>query len=406
MTRRVEQPWTLDLEVFEGPFDLLVTLILNEDVDLLEVHLAEIVLAYIERLEARGELDLEAATEFLILIAALLELKSRLMLPVRGRGGPRPRARRGGRGAARTAARVPEVQGRIGVDARAVRRRAAVPLPRRAAAAGAAPRRVRGGRAGVRARRGSPTRCAALLRTPPAVDTSHMTAHHGVARAPAGGGARAARDAAARFTFEDAVGGDSDRMTQAVTLFALLELYKNGELVWRQRETFGAIEIMSPAEVMNPIARQLTALLFCSPEPVSRADLCEAIGCAEPRLDDAIEELRDAVRAAGDRHRAARGRRRADARVRPRGRRRRAPPAVEAAHAAAVAGAGGVPFDRRLPAAGVASGDRAHPRRELRLPGDDAGGARPDRGEGPHAVRRDPLPHDARCSRSSSASSR
>jgi segregation and condensation protein B len=43
---------------------------------------------------------------------------------------------------------------------------------------------------------------------------------------------------------------------------------------------------------MNPIARQLTALLFCSPEPVSRADLCEAIGCAEARLDDAIEELR------------------------------------------------------------------------------------------------------------------
>ena len=38
-------------------------------------------LAYVERLEARGELDLEAATEFLILIAALLELKSRLMLP-------------------------------------------------------------------------------------------------------------------------------------------------------------------------------------------------------------------------------------------------------------------------------------------------------------------------------------
>ena len=44
------------------------------------------------------------------------------------------------------------------------------------------------------------------------------------------------------------MGADSDRMTQAVTLFALLELYKSGELVWRQRETFGAIEIMSPAE--------------------------------------------------------------------------------------------------------------------------------------------------------------
>jgi segregation and condensation protein B len=43
---------------------------------------------------------------------------------------------------------------------------------------------------------------------------------------------------------------------------------------------------------VNPIARQVAALLFCSPEPVSRADLCEAIGCAEPRLDDAVEQLR------------------------------------------------------------------------------------------------------------------
>jgi segregation and condensation protein B len=45
---------------------------------------------------------------------------------------------------------------------------------------------------------------------------------------------------------------------------------------------------------MNPIARQVAAALFCAPDPVSRADLCEAIGCAEPRLDDAIEELREA----------------------------------------------------------------------------------------------------------------
>jgi segregation and condensation protein B len=43
---------------------------------------------------------------------------------------------------------------------------------------------------------------------------------------------------------------------------------------------------------MNPIARQVAALLFCSPDPVSRADLAEAIGVAEPRIDDAIEELR------------------------------------------------------------------------------------------------------------------
>src|SRR3712207_22842 len=71
----------LDLEVFSGPFDLLLTLVLREEVDLLEVELADVVLAYLDFLEARGELDLEVATEFLVLIAALLELKSRLMLP-------------------------------------------------------------------------------------------------------------------------------------------------------------------------------------------------------------------------------------------------------------------------------------------------------------------------------------
>src|SRR5256886_10972585 len=71
----------LDLDVFAGPFDLLLTLILREEVDLLEVDLAEIVISYIDHLERRGELELDAATEFLVLIAALLELKSRLMLP-------------------------------------------------------------------------------------------------------------------------------------------------------------------------------------------------------------------------------------------------------------------------------------------------------------------------------------
>ena len=71
----------LDLDVFAGPFDLLLSLILREELDLLEVELAEVVLAYLDHLEARDELDLESATEFLVLIAALLELKSRLMLP-------------------------------------------------------------------------------------------------------------------------------------------------------------------------------------------------------------------------------------------------------------------------------------------------------------------------------------
>src|SRR5262249_12088893 len=49
----------LDLEVFSGPFDLLLTLVLREEVDLLEVDLADVVLAYLDFLESRDELDLE-----------------------------------------------------------------------------------------------------------------------------------------------------------------------------------------------------------------------------------------------------------------------------------------------------------------------------------------------------------
>ena len=97
----------LDLEVFQGPFDLLLTLVLREEVDLLEVDLAEVVLAYVEHLERAGELDLEATTEFLVLIAALLELKSRLMLPREDEEGLDLEPRRGRRGAAGADARVP-----------------------------------------------------------------------------------------------------------------------------------------------------------------------------------------------------------------------------------------------------------------------------------------------------------
>src|SRR3954454_7350226 len=71
----------LDLDVFAGPFDLLMTVVLREEIALAEVELGEIVLAYLERVEEQGDLDLEAATAFLLLIASLLDLKSRLLLP-------------------------------------------------------------------------------------------------------------------------------------------------------------------------------------------------------------------------------------------------------------------------------------------------------------------------------------
>ena len=71
----------LDLDAFEGPFDLLLSLVLREELPLREVDLAQIVIAFIEHLAERDELDLDACGEFLILISALLELKARAMFP-------------------------------------------------------------------------------------------------------------------------------------------------------------------------------------------------------------------------------------------------------------------------------------------------------------------------------------
>jgi len=71
----------LDLDAFEGPFDLLLTLVLKDELDLREIDVAGIVLAFIERLAARDELDLESCGEFLVLVSALLELKARGLFP-------------------------------------------------------------------------------------------------------------------------------------------------------------------------------------------------------------------------------------------------------------------------------------------------------------------------------------
>lgn len=67
--------------VYEGPFDLLLQLILKEQVDLYEVDLAHIVDAYLAELERMQSLDLDVATEFLLIAATLVELKTRRLLP-------------------------------------------------------------------------------------------------------------------------------------------------------------------------------------------------------------------------------------------------------------------------------------------------------------------------------------
>src|SRR3954454_12932719 len=67
--------------VFEGPFDLLLHLITREQVDIYAISLSAIVDAYVDEIERMQPLDLERATEFLLIAAILVELKTKRLLP-------------------------------------------------------------------------------------------------------------------------------------------------------------------------------------------------------------------------------------------------------------------------------------------------------------------------------------
>lgn len=231
----------LDLDVFAGPFDLLMTVVLREEIALAEVELGEIVIAYLEHVEQQGDLDLESATEFLVLIASLLELKSRLLLP------------------------APEVQELELAPEEAAEELLARMLEYRRYRDAAAhlselfeqgrrysyrvaplPPELR--RVALEAARTSyePDLLAAsigdLLRAPPKPDLSHIRPTVSLDKR-----LRVLREllAARRnepIDFDETFGGE-DRLTQAVTLFALLEMHKQGEATWKQGAVFGPIRI-------------------------------------------------------------------------------------------------------------------------------------------------------------------
>ncbi len=232
----------LDLEVFTGPFDLLLTLVLREEVDLLELQLAEVVLAYLDHLEARGELDLETATEFIVLIAALLELKSRLMLlgeedeeldiepeeaaeELLARMLDARRYRSASTHLARLLCAEHGVRFREAPLPASLRRTIVTP------AEGSQDPQILGEAMGR------------LLLMPPEINLRHVA----VPRVAVAERLALLRGLLRRgaFDFDEAVRG-ADRMTVAVTLFALLELYKRGEADWEQQESFGEIAVHAP----------------------------------------------------------------------------------------------------------------------------------------------------------------
>ena len=233
----------LDLDVFAGPFDLLMAVVLREEVSLLEVELGDVVVAYVEHLEREGELELEVATEFLVLIAALLELKSRLMLP----GAEEEIDELGSEEA------VEELIARM-LEYRRYRE-ASEPLVQRFEAARgylyrSAPLPAGLRRVAIDAATAvyDPDQLGAalgdLLAMPPEIDVGHIRQTVSLERRLRA--LRAALAGRGSIDFDEQFGGE-DRLTQAVTLFALLELYRKGEATWEQSEPFGPIRIRGVA---------------------------------------------------------------------------------------------------------------------------------------------------------------
>ncbi|MGB0119334.1 MAG: segregation/condensation protein A [Solirubrobacterales bacterium] len=241
MASRLDLDLDLDLDVFVGPFDLLLSIVLREEVSLLEVELGEIVSSYVTKLEEEGEMELEVATEFLLLVASLLELKSRLMLP----GAEEEFTEMEPEEAVEElVARMLEYRryrdaGRVLADhfesqRGYMYRSAPLPLELRRVAVESAEAVY------------EPDQLAAamgdLLEPPPRPDLSHMRTTVSLQRRLSI--LRSALSRSSRFDFDEQFGKE-DRLTQAVTIFALLDLYSKGEAVWEQSEPCGPITVRS-----------------------------------------------------------------------------------------------------------------------------------------------------------------
>ena len=73
--------YKVSLQAFEGPFDLLVYLIENAQMDIFDLRISEITNQYLAYIEEMKAMDVTVATEFMVLAATLIDIKSRMILP-------------------------------------------------------------------------------------------------------------------------------------------------------------------------------------------------------------------------------------------------------------------------------------------------------------------------------------
>jgi segregation and condensation protein A len=227
----------LDLDAFEGPFDLLLTLVLKEEIELAEIDVAGIVLAFVGELAERDRLDLEACGEFLVLVASLLELKARGLFPDEEAELAALEPEEAAEELARRLAeyrRMKEAAGwlRDRLDAESERFFRLGPAP-------LAPRPER------RLAPQEPEQLAAALRAlaaePPPVSLAHLAlrfppVEQFLARF------RALLRRRRRFTFDLEV-AQLSRIEQAVAFLALLELRKANEIAFDQGTPFAPIQV-------------------------------------------------------------------------------------------------------------------------------------------------------------------
>jgi segregation and condensation protein A len=230
-------------EVFEGPFDLLLHLIARQRVDIWQVSLSRITEDYLAEVRRMRQLNLEVATEFLVVAATLLELKAARLLPAPDADPDE----------AETALEERDLLFARLLQYRAYKQAAELFGERMAAQAAYLPRRVGAGDVlkgiapdlltGVEPAELALLAGAALTPAPqPEVRTSHIAP-------PKLSVAEAVADLAVRLrergssSFEELVGSTALPIEVVVGLLALLELYKRSLVEIEQTATFGAIAV-------------------------------------------------------------------------------------------------------------------------------------------------------------------
>lgn len=224
----------VELDLFEGPFDLLLTLVLREEVDLLELPLVEVVSAALGD-GARERWDTNTAGELIVLLAAMAELKAKVLLGEDADEEPDPDA----------------LEARELLAARLV---AYAPFQRAAhwladrARAGAGPRYRRVPLEGAAPAQSAPedpeqlrAAFAALLVAVPEPSLAHINTRR-LSVPDALGRLQRALSRARDISFDEVVRG-YDPLEEAITFMAALELARRGDVTLAQPVPFGDIAI-------------------------------------------------------------------------------------------------------------------------------------------------------------------